>query len=274
MRLILLALFLLFLLFLVGVNGCSRSAPSPPPPPPRLSIATYNMDVGITPDTKAIEAILATKADVLCLQEVNPKWHQFLAKELTRQYPYLLYHENDYGQALLSKRPMRDVAYIQPAGGAWFPAWLVEIDTAAGPVQIVNMHLRPNLSDRNNPITGYFEAQVVHQREIQAIKAKLNPDAPVIFAGDFNENDGPAIRDLEAEGYHSALAQFDKTSPTFHGHFHGVPLTSRTDHILTTSHFRCTAARVVHEGASDHYPVVADLELIEPTTAPTTRPTR
>ena len=53
-------------LILVAVGACSRPAAAPPSPS-RLIIATYNVDMGIAPDGKAIEAILATGADVLCL---------------------------------------------------------------------------------------------------------------------------------------------------------------------------------------------------------------
>jgi len=87
----------------------------------------------------------------------------------------------------------------------------------------------------------------------------MNLDAPLIIAGDFNENedDGGAGL-LRPCGFTDALALFDARMRTWEW-----PVTSRLaikgrhDHLLFNAALHCVGARVDEVNASDHMPVVA-----------------
>jgi hypothetical protein len=82
----------------------------------------------------------------VCLQETTPEWERFLTRDLGAEYSFAKFRESKGrmggGLAFLSKVPARDVAYI-PSETGWFDGWIVEFATAAGPVQVLNVHLRP-----------------------------------------------------------------------------------------------------------------------------------
>ncbi len=90
------------------------------------------------------------------------------------------------------------------------------------------------------------------------------PDAPAVVVGDFNAGpDSEVVRVLEAAGLAMALpADAPGTNHDFTGRTDG----RRIDHILVSAHWEVLDARVVTDRPggrlpSDHWPVVADLQL-------------
>ena len=101
----------------------------------------------------------------------------------------------------------------------------------------------------------------------------------IVIAGDFNESHngffwGKACQWLEKIGIKDAINQFDSKNTWYWPLPGRITLKARFDHIFYSRHFECTGlvgylnpteywkgGRVVQEGASDHFPVFADLKL-------------
>ena len=171
--------------------------------------------------------------------------------------------------AVMSRYELDQVRVIEPEAG-WWPALLVGIETPVGAVQVLNVHLKPPLSDRGCVTVGaYVQAPGVHKREIAGFLRHVDPERPLIIAGDFNENEiGLAMRSLLDNGFSSALSGYDRRTQTWYWKtWFGLVLSDRYDHILYSDHFECTGAEVVHVAGSDHMPVRAVVVQEEPVVA-------
>lgn len=96
---------------------------------------------------------------------------------------------------------------------------------------------------------------------------------PVILMGDFNDDPGSRVHDILTspetdlhDTWEMAGGGDGAQSFTHHG-FTGVPQKNRLDWILVDSHFRVLDARIIRDHVndafpSDHYPYMADIELI------------
>jgi len=244
--------------------------PRPVPTPVftgRVSVLTYNLQADRAPSEETERVIREADADVVCLQEVGPAWHSFLRRRLRDQYPAMLHRDfrGGYGGlAFYSKYPLRDLQWLPPPPGAWYPAWVIEAETPAGPVQIANLHCRALIADVGGRAVGYFTIPRLHRREIDAILNVLAPDKPTLLIGDFNGNEGdPGVKQARRAGFADVLPAFDRISPTWRGRAFKVPISARPDHILSSRHFRAMSASVLDCGGSDHCPVWAELTLVE-----------
>ena len=161
----------------------------------------------------------------------------------------------------MSKHPLSNVRVLSADAG-WFPGLIADAETEIGPVQVLNVHLRPPLSETGSAtVSAYYQSPDVHREELADFLRAAGPDAPLIVAGDFNENEKRgAVKGLLDNGFRDALSLFDKKSKTWRWRvFPGLTLKNRYDHILFSRHFRCTGARVFDVRASDHLPVLAVL---------------
>ncbi len=209
----------------------------------------------------ALGAILKAGADFVCLQETNAGWERFLRRGLKDRYPHMIFHHEPAagGLAVLSRFPLKEVAVV-PSPVGWFPAWILRAETPAGPVQVMNLHLHPAVNEEGGFSIGAYLSTSPAQRlrEIGKFHARLEPDRPTLVLGDFNEGDGgSAIGWLRERGFTDALAEFDRSSDTWRWNSSCVAVRRRLDHILYSGGFRCVEARVIEEGASDHFPVLA-----------------
>jgi endonuclease/exonuclease/phosphatase family metal-dependent hydrolase len=223
---------------------------------------TYNVNWGMTRPELAAQAILENQPDIVCLQETTPDWEGYLRQTLARHYPMMEFRHGEHrmagGLAFLSKLPRRDVAYV-PSETTWFSGWVAAFETPAGPIQIINVHLRPKVNDagRFGP-SGYFGTGDERLREIERLFEQRQRDLPTLVAGDFNEGENSGVlRWLESHGLTSALGEFDRYSPTWRWRTSVVSLKQRLDHIAYPPELHCYEAGVSTGGASDHLPVVA-----------------
>jgi len=241
----------------------------------RVTVLTYNVQTTREPSIETERVIRAADADVVCLQEVSPAWHGFLWPRLRDRYPAALHRDfrGGYGGlAFYSKYPLRDIQYLLPPAGAWYPAWVVEAETPAGAVQIANLHFRALRADRGGSAVGYFTIPRMHRREVDAILDVLTPDVPTLLIGDFNGNeDDPGVWNACYAGFVDVLPIFDQSTPTWRGRLWKFPISARPDHILCSPHFRAEGARVLDSGGSDHCPVWSELTRVN---SPMTLPIR
>jgi vancomycin resistance protein VanJ len=247
-----------------AVVGCRSVRPPEIPNRPHFTLLTYNVNWGAPRPDLAARAIVESKADIVCLQETTPEWEGFLRSALKSEYPFMHFrHPKDRaggGVAFLSKSRSTEVAYV-PSNSGWFDAWVRLFHTPAGPVQVLNVHLRPPVSDPGSfGVSGYLGTGDDRLTEMERFFAALRPNVPAIIAGDFNDHqNSPVIDWLEEKRFANALPQFDRRSPTWRWRYGVVTFRRRMDHIVYSPEFHCYNAAVLPAGASDHFPVRAVL---------------
>ncbi len=254
--------YFLFAAFLVLTIGCRSTRAPEAPAGPHVRILTYNVNWGGPRPDQAAEIIRQSQADIVCLQETTPQWEQFLRQALAAEYSFAAFRNSKTrtggGLAFLSRVTGREVAYI-PSETGWFDGWVMAFDTAMGPVQVVNVHLRPPVSDSGSWVSGYLSTRDDRVREMERFYNRREPGLPTLVVGDFNDDDkSPVIAWLKARGMVNALPEFDRRTPTWQWRTSVLTLRRRMDHILYSPELHCAAARVIPAGASDHFPVEAD----------------
>ena len=121
------------------------------------------------------------------------------------------------GIAILSKFPIKSSKLIESPCG-WFPAQLSVVETIIGDIQILNLHLRPPLSNNAIPLPHiYFSSKNDRLKEVEWYSVHLDKSKPVIVCGDFNENEqsSSALYFTDRMKMKSALAQYDPSSVTW-----------------------------------------------------------
>ncbi|MBK8094330.1 MAG: endonuclease/exonuclease/phosphatase family protein [Verrucomicrobiaceae bacterium] len=234
--------------------------------PGTLRMVTWNVNWGVSFPDRVAAFLRASQADVICLQETNAEWEATLAQRLSDLYPFRVFRESEGrmggGLAFLSRIRGREVSYIRSTTG-WFDAWIMSFHHAGRLVPVLNVHLRPPVSESGSAVTGYVTTNDDREAEIIRFAKHLDPNQPNIVCGDFNESPrGLAVQWLEKRGMLNVLSQFDSRSPTWEWPTSILTLRRRMDHVMVQSHaWRCQNAQVVRIPASDHFPVVVDLAL-------------
>jgi endonuclease/exonuclease/phosphatase (EEP) superfamily protein YafD len=241
--------------------ACSsvREAREPKADEPAVRILTYNLNYGMAGDQPTLEVVREADADLVLLQETSEMWEAHIRQELGEVYPYMSFRHCCLagGLAVLSKAPYQELDYLNAPSG-WFPAWRLLVETPIGPLQVLNLHLRPPVSDAGSVVSGYFTTKAIRRREIETYHAKLDASLPTLIAGDFNENDsGRALEYLRERGYRSVLPEFDDDANTWRWHTGLGTVHAELDHIVYGERLDPLNARVIEGGRSDHYPVVA-----------------
>ena len=252
-----------------------------------LRVVTYNvhycrgLDGRFAPERIA-RILRDLEPDLIALQELDcgrprSRGDDQLA-ELARQLglhalfcPSIINGEERYGHGLLSTQPLRLVCQARlPTGGGPViePRDALHATVALGgrEVSVITTHLGLTRSERTAQIDRLLAPDFL---------GGLAPDRPALFLGDLNLAPGgplyrrltaswspradaaPALRDVQAHAPgHIAL----KTFPSF------LPLRT-LDHIFVTPHFKIhrvqAPANLLTRRASDHLPLVADLEWVD-----------
>ncbi|NVB79545.1 MAG: hypothetical protein HOV81_14205 [Kofleriaceae bacterium] len=255
--------------------ACGDTRPPPmgkqpnAPAPSQMRVMSYNVNFGIAGDPSTIEAIASAKPDIVLLQETNEAWQFAIATRLGEDYPYRQFADPigwpAGGMGLLSRYPIVTIETLPPPTGALFFAWRIVLDTKLGRVQLLDVHLRPPMSNNGSWVVGYWSTRDDRLREVEYHHAALDPKLPTIIAGDFNEEgDGKAIAFLRDHGFGDAIATFAGTTRTWEWPVGGITLRFQLDHILHDDRFVPVRAAVVEAGRSDHKPVWADFERMDP----------
>ena len=210
----------------------------------------------------AVDIIRRSGANIICLQETTPQWEAYLKRELAGEYSLAEFRNSPArmggGLAFLTKLPAREIAYI-PSETGWFDGWIMLFQTDVGPVQVVNVHLRPPISDSGSWVSGYFNTGDDRLDEIKRFYAERQPDVPTLVVGDFNDTEHSAvIRWLNSQGMTNALPEFDRHTPTWRWPTSVYTFKRRMDHIVYSTGLHCCGAAVLQAGASDHFPVLAE----------------
>jgi endonuclease/exonuclease/phosphatase family metal-dependent hydrolase len=244
--------------------GC-RSLPEPDfsPAEPNLKVITYNVNWGFAQPQNVVEFLSKGDADIICLQETHDRWEAVLRTHLATTYPYSIFEDwtgAAGGIAVMSRYALRNVRLLAAPAAGWFPAIRAEVETPIGPIQLLNVHLKPPVSEEGLvTASAYYTAPSVHLDELRVFLSTVDTHRPLIIAGDFNENEkAKAIKWLLDQGYQDALSIYDRRTKTWIWPTPlGIKLKNRFDHIIVNSRLMCTGARVINVEASDHMPVMA-----------------
>jgi endonuclease/exonuclease/phosphatase family metal-dependent hydrolase len=250
------------------VAGCGERPLEPRDPTPgavHFTIKTYNVETDEQNHSRTIEAIGSGDADVVFLQETSPGYEAVLRKRFSAQYPHQLYNHNapefgTGGLAVLSHFPIQDGGFHKNPNG-WHPAWHILVETPAGKMQVMNVHLRAVFNGDGNAVSDYLSVKSDHLNEISAFMEDCGDTLPTLVVGDFNEGPGgQAVRYLEDRGFQNALPLFHPGQFTWRHASVANQLNQTLDHILFDGSFSPLNAWVINAGDSDHIPVVAHLE--------------
>jgi endonuclease/exonuclease/phosphatase (EEP) superfamily protein YafD len=236
------------------------------PPPvlagaPELRVLSFNINYGVGHDPSNVAVVAETDADLVLLQETTEQSEAAFREALAGTYPHVLFRDccNAGGLGVMSKHPIHEETYLEPTVG-WFPAWRVVVDTPLGPVQVLDVHLRPPMSDGGSWVAGYFTTRDDRRKEIEAFWSALDPELPTIVAGDFNEDEkGRAIEFLAERGLRSALPQVEPRAKTWRWQTKVGKLRLMLDHVVYGPGLELRSAEVIDRGTSDHLPVLVVL---------------
>jgi endonuclease/exonuclease/phosphatase family metal-dependent hydrolase len=240
----------------------------------RLRIVTWNIHKGIGGVDRryrlqrTAELLASLRADILLLQEVAqgmPRCgmdNQLEELSVALDLPHTTFgaehrfRVGGYGNAILSRFPLTDSARIDLTIGRRKRRGLVQtrahakLEQGTRSVVVFNLHLGLSGAERAKQLETFLACHPF---------AHLHQDTPLIVGGDFNDvwaSLGP--RFLEPAG----LKRAGKLQPTFPAALPFRPLDGlwvRGSVSVVTAHpVRSALAKV----ASDHLPIVADLELL------------
>ena len=224
-----------------------------------FTLISYNIHHGRGMDRhldlrRIVHVIRDAGADVACLQEVDCRVMRsrlvnqpaVLAKDLGMEFVYgptLIWPGGQrYGNLLLSRLPIEaHRTHLMPGRGEQRGVIEARITTPAGTMTVFCTHWGLPEGDR-----GLHAAH--------ALEAMAETPGPVLFAGDLNEPpDGPS-HDILRESGLVALGPQEATCPADDPDL-------AIDHIYGSEHFTARDAYAIPSLASDHRPVVAELEL-------------
>ncbi|HLT39651.1 MAG TPA: endonuclease/exonuclease/phosphatase family protein [Enhygromyxa sp.] len=253
------------LLLALWLTGCASDRVEASEQRPRhdpaleLSVLSYNVNYGLAGDPSGLAAILDAGTDLVLLQETTPEWEQALrgSVAVTETWPHLHFHHccGAGGLAILSRWPVAELEILDPPNDpdAWFPAARAVIATPSGPLEILDVHLRPPVKTAEQGWLGALSSTpAVRKAEIQHYLPSLAPELPTIIAGDFNEGDGGSALDVLAEqGFVDVLAQLRVRGHTWRW----GGLRARLDHVLVDHELEPIRAEILDAGRSDHLPL-------------------
>jgi len=237
-----------------------------------LRVMTYNIHVGVGMDKKLdleriADVIMNEKPDLVGLQEVDRGVRRTdgrdeiaeLAKLTRMDYAFahnLDYQGGQYGVAILSRTLIKKIdhqKYENIREAERRGMLRVEIEVGGRTVDFVTTHLDYQFADGR-----LFEAQQL----LKLIAAGKNP---LIVVGDFND-------EPSGDSYHLMTRDFDDAWISSRAKGRGLSYpadkpSERIDYIFVRrgDGWRVKKAWVVESLASDHLPVVAEIELLPQT---------
>jgi endonuclease/exonuclease/phosphatase family metal-dependent hydrolase len=255
-----------------------------------------NNNKGSQTRLKMFDLLKEQNADVLCLQEFHTSTHpeyynniEHIQKELNYPYYYFSFEEdgdlNYYSSIIFSRYPIIDsgkVRYSRPS----YPDVLLEADIKFNndTVRIFTTHLQSlqfgkkdyeklhqikegedSLVSNSRSILSKLKKGVVY-RSLQADEAhevmKQSP-GPVLFCGDLNDvPNSYAYETVKGDMQDAFLKKGFGIGRTFSA----LSPTLRIDYIFADKRFKVKQFARIRKKLSDHYMLVADVELKKPPT--------
>lgn len=190
---------------------------------------------------------MATGADVISLQEVDPEWDQVLRDGLANVYPYhrAVPGTNCYGIAVFSKRPFLRERVLWLCGR---PVIDVSVNTGTGPLRVLAVHA-------SSP--GDYHDFRKRNAQLKEVAGLLVDDpTPTVVVGDLNTTswDEAFVSLARRTGLREHPENTSATWPSAFG-LALMPL----DHVLVNTALSIAHFRTFTITGSDHRGVVADI---------------
>jgi endonuclease/exonuclease/phosphatase family metal-dependent hydrolase len=236
-----------------------------------LRVMTFNIQSGIRGLDGVAEVIRSSAPDIVALQEVDIGSRRAKGMdqpaELARRtgLPYYAHfrttdiHGGAYGVAILSRFPLESVQqHPLPVQRGDEPRTLAHalLKVNGEELSVYVTHLT------RRPFNG-----AVRVRQSAAIMKVLAEDArPKLLLGDMNDTpDSGPLRLFKRELMDVFALRGEGSAATY-----PLPVIPnlRIDYVLACQRFMPKSSRVLRVKASDHYPVVAEVTLLEPLKAP------
>lgn len=237
-----------------------------------IRVVTYNMNwdgnrFSVTAPAKSLTLLRQMDADIVLLQEVTPFWFNALKSNLSRVYPYMAFKNGDHagGMAYISKYRVTRSQYLKPpVPGVWHHGVIMDVESPFGPLQVLNLHLTPPLISKAKPNFSprpFFSTCLIREKEICYFFNHMQKDKPTIIAGDFNEGDNSFVSYyLKQHGFRDAPSPNDYSWQWKVGPFQ---VKRKLDHVFYNPYFRLEHVRIIHDGDSDHFPIIVDLQTLK-----------
>jgi endonuclease/exonuclease/phosphatase family metal-dependent hydrolase len=257
------------LLGLAALIGCAAHQPDPaaaPEQPGRLRVMTYNIHHGRGTDDKVdierIAAVInAARPDLVAVQEVDVGVNRSGRIDEAAKLAVLTgmhvrfgkardYGGGDYGQAILSERPITDFAVHELPGDARDEQRIALIATIQAGEGVPEMRF----------VATHLHHQAEAHRVAQAkklLELLAEEKLPTVVAGDLNAEPGSRAMNLLLKRWRDTTPDDALTYPA------GEPI-KKIDWILLAGAdgWTVTDSEVLDEPvASDHRPVVVELEI-------------
>lgn len=256
--------------FVCSLSTCLPSATKVPPAKedltPPLRVMTYNIRAADYGVAGIIATLKEGQADIIALQEVDKLVRRTgrvdqpkrIAHSLRMYYAFrkhFSYQGGEFGLALLSRYKIDQVERVQVRRSNLI-LLKARVHTPDQSIVVIVVHFHPT-----NPLdkaSTKKENDAARLREAKrALELATNADAPVLIMGDFNDNPGSPAYSLFAEGFQDSCgvagSVWEKTWPA------NFPIT-RIDYIWVSPHFRVLRCRTLDSSASDHLPVIAEIQ--------------
>lgn len=247
----------------------------------KLRLMTYNVHRCVGTDRKldverVAEVIAAEKPDVVALQELDVRRartkgvdqaHRLaeLLKMSSHFHPAMTVEEELYGDAILTALPEKLVKAdglplynripgLEPRGAIW-----ITVEVGGVPVQIINTHLGLVPQEQKRQAAALLGEQWMAHDDFKA---------PGILLGDFNATPYSATYRLLKAAMRDAQTQSPTWRQTPTATFPSNFPFMRIDHVFLTKGLETVGVRspygALARAASDHLPLVVDLEIVSP----------
>lgn len=243
----------------------------------QFSLLTFNTFAKQSAVEETLRVIEDADADVIVVQELNEILAARLADDLIAEYPYQFLRPRGMsvtGMGIISRIPFEEGGYWRDNRERWGKqtSWLIFEDSQ---IALYNMHAMA-------PFGVGDERLFDPSRRADDIGDMLTWAAdqaetmPVIAAGDFNLTDQTAhyrqitgmFRDAHRDvgwGLAPTFPNLNRSTYDVSFPFRLLPPMIRIDYVFHTPDIRALSSRVLPTtGASDHYPVLAELEVTLP----------
>ncbi len=243
---------------LFGLAGFEVNRPvAPTPGQPTMRVATWNV-YGYTRDRETVRnRILSWDCDIVCLQESRSDALADLLPD------YESAHAADLRIYVRGTIRRHEAIRTDPYRPRYM--LLVEAETDAGPVTVVNIHVprraqRVRTPREIGPLARYLETSVrVRDSKFGHLMALLPPDGPMLIVGDMNTPPTSRYRRRLREHLTDA---FDAVGLGF-GHsflWRRKLALLRIDYVWTGGGARPLRCWTERAAPSDHRPVLAEIE--------------
>jgi len=258
---------------------------------PVLRVMTFNIHAGHGDVDRVADVIASLRPDVVALQEVDVHWGPrsdfadqaaLLAEATGMEVRFApIYRlpgatpadlDREYGVALLSRLPvlawenhlLTRLSTVEEGPPRRMPGLLLAtLDAGGHPLHVVSTHLdfRPDPSVRATQVLE-MRTLVDAATHPLLLLGDLNapPDAPELqpLFGALTDTWGTGVEDRDGDGGTPGVGRAPSPGYTYPS---DAP-TRRIDYVLASPGFRVLRTWVVVTDASDHHPVMAEVELL------------